>query len=110
MTKQNEEKKENGAAQMVVPSNLILAGIVVHRTFVRHRHVFIAGFKLITCRLAEDLSLPHTIRDCLVSVNIEDYQVMKMTLARELNPLTINLSHVENMPSTPISYADLQLR
>ena len=74
------------------------------------RTVFIAGFKLITCRLDDDLPLPHTLRDCLVNVNIEDYQAMKETLARELNPLTINLSHVENMPSTPISYADLQQR
>ena len=36
MTKQNEEKKENGAAQMVVPSNLLLAGIVFHRVFARN--------------------------------------------------------------------------
>jgi hypothetical protein len=35
---------------------------------------------------------------------------MNETLANEFNPLTITISHVDNMPSTPISYSELKQR
>ncbi len=68
------------------------------------------GFKIITYRLDENLLIPKTIQDCFVSINIEDYQLMNETLANEFNPLTITISHVDNMPSTPISYSELKQR
>jgi hypothetical protein len=54
--------------------------------------------------------IPKTIHDCFVSINIEDYQLMNEALANQFNPLTIRISHVENMPSTPISYSELRQR
>ncbi|CAF0974604.1 unnamed protein product [Adineta ricciae] len=91
--KQNEEKKLNGIAQIIIPSNLIFA-----------------GYKIITYRLPDDSSLPHTIQDCFASIKIEDPQSLHTALAKEFNPLTITICHVENMPSTPISYTELKQR
>ncbi|CAF0720803.1 unnamed protein product [Adineta steineri] len=91
--KQNEEKKANGTAQIIVPSNLI-----------------IAGFKMITCRLDDNPLLPKAIQDCFVSINIEDPQLMNEVLAKEFNPLTVTICYVENMPSTPLSYSELKER
>ncbi|UJR38075.1 hypothetical protein I4U23_030756 [Adineta vaga] len=91
--KQNDEKKLNGIAQIVIPSNLIFA-----------------GYKTITYRLGDDPLLPRAIQDCFVSINIEDPELMHGTLAKEFNPLTITICHAENMPSTPISYTELKQR
>jgi hypothetical protein len=68
------------------------------------------GTKIITCRLDDNPLLPRTIQDCFVSINIEDYQLMNDLLAKEFNPLSITISSVENMPSTPVSYAELKQR
>jgi hypothetical protein len=68
------------------------------------------GFKTITCRLDDNLLIPKTIQDCFVNINIEDQQLINETIANEFNPLTITISHVENMPSTPISYHELKQR
>jgi hypothetical protein len=65
---------------------------------------------MITCRLDDDPLLPKSIQDCFVSITIEDHQLMNETLAREFNPLSITICHVENMPSTPISYSELKQR
>ncbi|CAF2086152.1 unnamed protein product [Rotaria magnacalcarata] len=91
--KHQDEKREKGTAQIHIPSKLIFA-----------------GFKMITSRLNDDLILPKSIQDCLVSIKIEDYELMKDTLANEFNPLSITIYDVENMPSTPISYSDLKQR
>ncbi|CAF0826393.1 unnamed protein product [Rotaria sordida] len=91
--RQYDEKKEKGAAQINIPSNLIFA-----------------GFKIITCRLSDDSVLPRSIYDCFVNIKIEDHQLMNEKLANEFNPLSITICHVENMPSTPISYSELQQR
>ena len=68
------------------------------------------GHKIITCRVNDDPLLPKTIQDCFVGITIEDHQLMNETLAKEFNPLSITISHVENMPSTPVSYAELRQR
>ncbi|CAF2491807.1 unnamed protein product [Rotaria sp. Silwood2] len=91
--RQYDEKKEKGAAQINIPSNLIFAGA-----------------KIITCRVDDDVLLPRSIHDCFASIKIEDYQLMNETLANEFNPLSITICHVENMPSTPISYSELKQR
>lgn len=68
------------------------------------------GFKMITCRLGDDPTLPRAIQDCFVTINIEDPQSLNEILAKEFNPLTITIGYVENMPSTPISYSELRQR
>jgi hypothetical protein len=68
------------------------------------------GFKIITCRVDDNPSIPKTIQDCFVNINIEDQQLINEILANEFNPLIITISHVENMPSTPISYFELKQR
>lgn len=74
------------------------------------KELYFPGFKTITCRLDDHLSLPKAIQDCLVSINIEEHQLLNEVLANEFNPLTITISHVENMPATPISYPELRQR
>ena len=65
---------------------------------------------MITCRLDDNLLLPRTIQDCFVGINIEDNQLMNDFIANEFNPLSITITSVENMPSTPISYSELRQR
>lgn len=71
---------------------------------------YFQGFKTITCRLDDNPSIPKTIQDCFVNIHIEDHQLLNETFANEFNPLTVTISHVENMPSTPISYFELKQR
>ncbi|CAF1074162.1 unnamed protein product [Rotaria sp. Silwood1] len=91
--RQYDEKKDKGTAQITIPSNLIFA-----------------GFKIITSRLDDHAILPRSIHDCFVSIKIEDHQLMNETLTNEFNPLSITICHVENMPSTPVSYSELKQR
>jgi hypothetical protein len=107
--KQFDEKKENGAAQIFIPSNLIVSGKTPALKSILNLRILI-GTKIITCRLDDNPLLPRTIQDCFVSINIEDYQSMNDLLAKEFNPLSITISSVENMPSTPVSYAELKQR
>jgi len=113
MNKHDDEKKEKGAAQIIVPNNLIFSGRMIELFFfcsIISIKKFFLGFKIITCRLDDDPLIPPTIQDCFVNIHIEDYQLLNETLAKEFNPLTITISHVENMPSTPISYSELKQR
>ena len=110
MTKQFDEKKEKGAAQIIIPNKLIFAGkryslleyFVIKKIYL--------GFKSITCRLDDDPAIPKTIADCFVNINFENHQFLSEALANQFNPLTITISHVENMPSTPVSFAELKHR
>ena len=68
------------------------------------------GTKMITCRVGDDPPLPRSIQDCFASIIMDDFQVLNEMIAREFNPLTITLCHVENMPSTPVSFDELRER
>lgn len=65
---------------------------------------------MITSRIDDRVVLPKTIQDCFASIQIENHQLMSETLANEFNPLSITICDVENMPSTPLSYSELQQR
>ena len=66
--------------------------------------ILFSGESYLGARIVEPVS---TIEDCIICVNLEN-SLMSDNQLYDLNPLTIKVEKLTNMPKKPISYAELK--
>ena len=66
--------------------------------------ILFTGVSQLAARMDRSLS---TLDDCLVSINLEN-SLMSDRQMKELNPITIRLSKLTNMPNKPHDYSELK--
>lgn len=66
--------------------------------------ILFAGYSYLASRITETTS---TVEDCLVSVSLENSLMSEQQLI-DLNPLSITLQKITNMPNEPVKYNELK--